>query len=69
MKYGIKIKSSNGYSWLQFFTEDGNPAGPIKFADTSDAEIYAQDHELKNYIIEVINDTGFSSKGPQFIND
>jgi hypothetical protein len=69
MNYGIKVKGSVGYNWLQFFTEDGTPAGPIQFKDTSSAEIYAQNHELKNYIIEVINDNGSSSQGPQFIND
>jgi hypothetical protein len=39
------------------------------FTDTSEAEVYAQNHELKNYIIEVINDTGSSSQNPQFIAD
>jgi len=69
MNYGIKIKGPEGYKWLQFFAENGAPTGPIQFKDTSSAEIYAQNHELKNYIIEVINDIRSSPQGPQFIND
>ena len=69
MKYGIKIKGPDNTSWLQFFSESGIASGPVTFKDVSEAELYAQAYELKNYIIEVINDTGSSSQGPQFIND
>lgn len=68
MKYGIKLKGPSGNRWVQLFSEVGNgTAGPVVFEDTSSAEIYAQNHELKNYTIEVINDTESSSEGPQFI--
>lgn len=70
MKYGIKVRTPNGNTWLQFFNEiKGYPAGPVSFDNHELAEIYAQDHEVKNYTIEVIHDNATSSKGPRFIND
>ena len=70
MKYGIKVKGPHGNAWLQFFNEiKGYPTGPVTFSDHELAEIYAQDHEVKNYTIEVINDTVSSPTGPRFIND
>lgn len=70
MKYGIKIRTPNGNTWLQFFNEiKGYPTGPVSFDNHELAEIYAQNHEVKNYTIEVINDNGSSPKGPQLIND
>lgn len=70
MKYGIKLRTSTGNSWLQFFNEVGGVAsGPIKFDNHELAEIYAQNHEIQNYNIEVIHDNESSSKGPRFIND
>ena len=71
MKYGIKIKGTDGNAnWLMFFNEfKGVPTGPVVFEDAGAAEVYAQDHEISNYVIEVINDIGLSPKGPQFIND
>jgi hypothetical protein len=68
--YGIKIKGVAGSHWLQFFNEiKGYPTGPVTFRDVSEAEIYAQNHEVKNYTIEVINDSTISSKGQQLINE
>lgn len=68
--YGIKVKGTTGSQWLQFFNEiKGYPTGPVSFKDVSEAEIYAQNHEVKNYTIEVINDSTISSQGPQLIND
>ena len=56
MKYGIKIRTPNGNTWLQFFNEiKGYPTGPVSFDNHELAEIYAQYHEVKNYTIEVIN--------------
>ena len=47
--YGIKIKGPAGSQWLQFFNEiKGYPTGPVSFNDVSEAEIYAQNHEVKN---------------------
>lgn len=69
MKYGIKVRTPNGNTWLQFFNEiKGYPTGPVTFDEAGLAEIYAQNHEVKNYSIEVINDNESSSKGPQLIN-
>ncbi len=68
--YGIKIKGPAGSHWLQFFNEiKGYPTGPVSFQDVSEAEIYAQNHEVKNYTIEVINDSSISPKGQQLINE
>jgi hypothetical protein len=68
--YGIKIRGVSGSNWLQFFNEiKGYPTGPVTFRDVSEAEIYAQNHEVKNYTIEVINDSTISPKGQQLINE
>jgi hypothetical protein len=68
--YGIKVKGSTSSQWLQFFNEiKGYPTGPVTFNEFADAELYAQSHEVKNYTIEVINDSTTGTKGPQFIND
>lgn len=70
MKYGIRVRGPHGNTWLQFFNEvKGYPVGPLAFDNHELAEIYAQDHEVKHYTIEVINDIGTSSTGPRFIND
>lgn len=64
IKYGIKLRGkldNNG-----FFTEGGlrsiisEHTGPanervLEFDSISDAEIYAQNHELRNYNIEAIH--------------
>jgi hypothetical protein len=58
MKYGIKlkIKGENGeqkYSWYSWFPEtNGSKVEPLSFESVEDAELYAQNHELKNFIIE-----------------
>lgn len=68
--YGIKIRGASGSNWIQFFNEiKGYPTGPVTFQDVSEAEIYAQNHEVKNYTIEVINDSTVSPKGQQLINE
>ena len=70
MKYGIRLKGTNGNHWLQFFNEiKGYPTGPVVFEEVSSAEIYAQNHELSNYTIEVINDNESGSPGPRLIAD
>lgn len=70
MQYGILVKGPHGNSWLQFFNEiKGYPTGPVTFSDYELAEIYAQNHEVKNYTIEVIHDTGSSPTGPQLTKD
>lgn len=70
MKYGIKMKGIESPYWLMFFNEvKGYPTGPVTFNDVGEAEVWAQDHELSNYTIEVIDDFKSSGKGPQFIKD
>lgn len=70
MKYGIKLKGLNSPFWLMFMNEvKGYPTGPVVFDEYGDAEVWAQDHELKNYTIEVMNDFEFSGKRPPTTTD
>lgn len=54
MEYGIKL---NNGAWIQFLSEYHNNKRTMTFKTQESAEIYAQDLELKNYVIEVYNDT------------
>lgn len=67
--YALKIKGSTGSHWLQFFSEVKGQKGVLTFRDQGDAELYAQNHEVKNYTIEVYDDSATRSQGPQLIND
>jgi len=50
---GIKLNSGRGefLKSLSEYTSDGN-LKPLLFATISEAELYAQNHEIKNYTIE-----------------
>lgn len=54
MQYGIKLGSGD---WMQFLSEYHNTPRALTFNTSESAELYAQDLELKNYVIEVYNDT------------
>jgi hypothetical protein len=63
MKYGIKLKSHNSYSWLYFFDEYADAKNnPLQFETIAQAEEYAQNHELHNFLIEVIDDSKLSGQ-------
>lgn len=70
MKYGIKTKTPAGVHWLHFFNEiKGYPTGIVSFNSFDEATDYAQNHEIPNYTIEVIDDSRLGTQGPQLIND
>lgn len=63
MKYGIKLKNGQ---WLYMLSEyEGNHRKPYMFESVGDAEVYAQNHELSNYLIEAIRE---EKQGSQLLN-
>lgn len=54
MQYGIKL---SGGDWMQFLSEYHNTPRALTFNTHEDAELYAQNLELKSYVVEVYNDT------------
>lgn len=54
MQYGIKLADG---AWLQFLSEYNNSKRSLTFTTAEEAEVYAQNLELKNFIIEEYNDT------------
>ena len=62
---GIKLNSGKGefLKSVSEYTADGN-LKPILFSTISEAEIYAQNHEIKNYTIESWNPP---AKGPMIL--
>lgn len=70
MKYGIKTKTPSGTHWLHFFNEiKGYPSGIVSFNTFDEATDYAQNHEIPNYTVEVINDNRSDTEGPRLITD
>ncbi len=53
MEFGIKLL--NG-SWIEFLSEYHNNKRVITFRNRDEAELYAQNIELNNYVIEEYND-------------
>ncbi len=54
MEYGIKLPSG---AWIEFLSEYNNNKKILTFNSKEDAEIHAQNLELKNFIVEIYNDT------------
>lgn len=54
MEYGIKL---NNGSWIEFLSEYHNNKRKLTFRTVEEAEIYAQNLELKNFVIEAHDDT------------
>lgn len=56
MKFGIKTGRSEK-NWLYNLNEyEGAARAPLKFSSVSEAEEYAQDHEIPNYEIEPLTE-------------
>lgn len=64
MAYGIKLKTTEGYTWLYNLHEYQSKPYKVflEFDTISEAEEYAQNYEFNNYLIEVINDTTASEQ-------
>lgn len=54
MEYGIRL---NDGSWMQFLSEYHNNKKTLTFRTHEEAEIYAQNVELKNFVIEAYDDS------------
>lgn len=53
MKYGLKLRSANTFIWYNWMSESmGEASKPYLFDSYELAEIYAQNHEMNNFIIE-----------------
>lgn len=56
-KYGIKItQKDNTRNWLQSLSEyRGSSSKPLRFETKEEAEVYAYDNELREYIVEELS--------------
>lgn len=64
-EYGTRVNDGNGSPLGTLIEFAGNQSTPLTFESIADAEIYAQDHELPNYVIEPLNE---STQGKQLLN-
>ena len=64
-EYGTRVRDEYGSPLGTLIEFAGNQSTPLVFSSIADAEIYAQDHELPNYVIETLNE---ETTGTQLLN-